>query len=77
MLKVFHKLFKIIKKNFPGGLVGKESTCNGGDLGSILGLEDPLEKKWQPTPIFLPEESLWRNLADYIESLRSQRVGQH
>ena len=24
---------------FPGGLVGKESTCNVGDLGSIPGLE--------------------------------------
>ena len=23
---------------------GKESTCNAGDLGSIPGLEDPLEK---------------------------------
>ena len=23
---------------------GKESTCNAGDLGSVLGWEDPLEK---------------------------------
>ena len=33
---------------FPGGSVGKESTCNTeetGDVGSILGLEDPLEKE--------------------------------
>ena len=22
-----------------------------------LGQEDPLEKEWQPTPVFLPEES--------------------
>ena len=29
---------------FPGGSAGKESTCNSGDLGSIPGLEDPLEK---------------------------------
>ena len=29
---------------FPGGLDGKESACNAGDLGSIPGLEDPLEK---------------------------------
>ena len=27
------------------GSAGKESTCNAGDLGSILGLEDPLEKR--------------------------------
>ena len=29
---------------FPCGLPGKESACNVGDLGSILGWEDPLEK---------------------------------
>ena len=29
---------------FPGGSPGKESVCNAGDLGSIPGLEDPLEK---------------------------------
>ena len=26
------------RKGFPGGLDGKESTCNVGDLGSISGL---------------------------------------
>ena len=34
----------ILHLGFPGGSVGKESTCNVGDLGSILGWEDPLEK---------------------------------
>ena len=29
---------------FPGVSESKESTCNAGDLGSILGWEDPLEK---------------------------------
>ena len=29
---------------FPGGSAGKETTCNAGDLGSILGWKDPLEK---------------------------------
>ena len=29
---------------FPGGLDGKESACNVGDLGLILGWEDPLEE---------------------------------
>ena len=28
----------------PGGSDGKESACSAGDLGSIPGLEDPLEK---------------------------------
>ena len=30
---------------FPGGSDGKESACNVGDLGLILGLEDHLEKE--------------------------------
>ena len=29
---------------FPCGSAGKESTCSEGDLGSILGWKDPLEK---------------------------------
>ena len=29
---------------FPGSSTGKESACTAGDLGSILGWEDPLEK---------------------------------
>ena len=28
----------------PGDSAGKESACNAGDLGSIPGWEDPLEK---------------------------------
>ena len=31
-------------QGFPGGSHGKESACNVGDLGSIPGLEDNLEK---------------------------------
>ena len=30
---------------FPGISDGKESACNAGDLGSILGQEDSLEKE--------------------------------
>ena len=32
---------------FSGGSDGKEYTCNEGDPGSILGQEDPLEKRIQ------------------------------
>ena len=35
---------------------GKESACNAGDLGSIPGWEDPLEKGKAPTPVFRPGE---------------------
>ena len=30
---------------FPGGSVVKNPTANAGDMGSILGWEDPLEKE--------------------------------
>ena len=39
---------------FPGGSVVKNLPVNAGDVGSSLGWEDPLEKEWQPTPVFLP-----------------------
>ena len=34
--------------NFPDGSDGKASACNAGDLGSILGQENPLEKAMAP-----------------------------
>ena len=40
---------------FPGGSAGKESACNGGDLGLIPGLERfPGEGKGLPIPVFWP-----------------------
>ena len=43
---------------FPGGSDGKESACNSGGLSSIPGLgRFPWRREWQPTPVFLPEES--------------------
>ena len=55
---------------FPGGLDGKESACNAGDAKD-MGLSprsgrSPWRRAWQPTPVFLPEESHWqRSLAGY------------
>ena len=40
----------------PGGSDGKESAYNGGDLGLILGREEPLEKGFLTTPLFLSGE---------------------
>ena len=34
----------IYLRGFPGGSDGKESACNWGDLGSVTGLEESLEK---------------------------------
>ena len=58
---------------FPGGSVGKESTCNAGDPGLIPGLgRSP--GGGQPTPVFLPGESHGhRSLAGY--RLWGRRVG--
>ena len=42
---------------FPGGLDGKESACNVGDLDSVSGLgRYPGEGNWLPTPVFWPGE---------------------
>ena len=54
----------------PHWLSNKESTCNARDLQEMwvrsLGWEDPLERKWQPTPVFLPGKSHGqRSLAGY------------
>ena len=37
---------------FPCGSAGKESPCTAGDLGSILGREDPWRRDRLPTPVF-------------------------
>ena len=43
--------------SFPGGLAGKEPTCNEGDLGSIPGLGiSPGEGNGYPAPVFWPGE---------------------
>ena len=43
---------------FHGGLVGKESVYNVGDVDSIPGSgRFPWRRKWQPTPVFWPGES--------------------
>ena len=49
---------------FPAGSVGKKSACNAGDAGSHgfgpqVG-KIPRRRVWQPTPVFLPGESLDR-----------------
>ena len=61
---------------FPSGSVGKESACNAGDPGSILGSgRSPGEKKWQLTAVFLSGKSKGqRNLVGYSSWAR-KRVG--
>ena len=34
-----------------------------------LGQEDPLERKWQPTPVFMPGESPWTEETGGLQSI--------
>ena len=54
---------------FPGASDSKESACNVGDLGSI-----PWRRTWQPTPVFLPGESPWKEEPGGLQSMGLQRV---
>ena len=42
---------------FPGGSVVKNPPANAGDVGLILGWEDPLENKMATLSVFLPGKS--------------------
>ena len=46
---------------FSGGASGKEPACRVQEMQETrvpsLGQEDPLGRKWQPTPVFLPGNS--------------------
>ena len=64
-----------ISSGFPGGSDSKESACNAGDPGSILGSgRFPWRRAWQPTPVFLPEESAWTEEPGRLQSMRPQKV---
>ena len=59
----------------PGGLVGKESTCNAGEPGSIPGLgRSPGEGNNNPLQYSCLENSMDIG-ADGLQSMRLQRVG--
>ena len=46
---------------FPGGSMVKNPPANLGDTGSIPGWgRFPWRRKWQPTPVFLPENVMDR-----------------
>jgi len=55
------------------GSDGKESACNVGDPGSILGLI-PWRRAWQPTPVFLLGESPWTEEPGGLQSMGLQRA---
>ena len=58
------------------GLPWLESAWNAGDPGLILGSgRFPWGRKWQPTPVFLPEKSHGqRSLAGYIHGVAKSQT---
>ena len=60
------------KRAFPGSSDGKESTCSAGDPGFDSWVRKiPWRRDWQPTPVFLPGESLGqRSLMGYSTWVR-------
>ena len=64
--KIFPSFSYLLDHYYPDSLVGKESTCNAGDLGSIHSINWPGFNPWAgkipcrrerlPTPVFWPGE---------------------
>ena len=59
---------------FPGGSEVKLSAWNAGDLGSIPGQEDPLEKEMATHSSTLSWRSPWTEEPGGQQSMGSQRV---
>ena len=57
-----------------GGFDGKESACRVGDLGSIPGQEDTLEKEMPTIPVFLPGKIPPTEKPGGLQSMGSQRA---
>ena len=59
---------------FPGSPDGKESACNAGNLGSIPGWEDPLEKGMAPHSSILAWKIPRTEEPGRLQSMGSQGV---
>ena len=58
---------------FPGGSVGKESTCNAGNAGSIPGLGRSPEKETATHSSILAWETPWTEETGGLQSMGSQK----
>ena len=61
--------------DFPGGSDSKASAYNAGDLRSIPGREDPLEKETATHSSTLAWKIPWMEDPGMLRSMGSQRVG--
>ena len=66
--------FSIKYSHVPGGSDGNESTCNAGDLGSVPGQEDPLEKGMATHSSILAWRIPWTKEPAKLQSVGLQRV---
>ena len=57
----------------PQWLSGKEYACNVGDLGSILGQEDPLKKEMATHPSIPAWEIPWTEESGRLQSMVLQK----
>ena len=64
----------LVSMDFPGGSNSKESACNVGDLGSIPGQEEPLEKGMATHSSILAWRIPWMEETGWLQSMGSQRV---
>ena len=54
----------------------KESACSVGRPRFDPWVRKiPWRRVWQPTPVFLPGESLWKEEPGELQSMGSQKVG--
>ena len=60
--------------SFPGGSVVKHPLANVGDVGSLPGLEDPLQKEMATHSRILAQEIPWTEEPGELQSMRSQRI---
>ena len=58
---------------FPGGSVGKESTCNAGNAGSIPGLGRSPEKETATHSSILAWETPWTEETGGLQSMVLQK----
>ena len=74
-LVVFPTFFNLsLNLDFPGVSDGKASAYNAGDLGSIPGLEDLLEKEMGTHSSTLAWKIPWMEKPGRPQSMESQRV---
>ena len=68
-------MMAILSEGFPGDSDSQESACSAGDLGSVPGSENPLEKGVATHSSILAWRIPWTEEPSQLQSMGSQRVG--